>query len=111
MLQFNGFEQILMAVIRSTHHYDDRDSQGRIKMSDAKRFNEAMSAIFGKHYEAQFLETSSLSAEELIAIHCLVKKGKAFRTAVRMVVEDRLPPKGKSKIDRLVWDKALNVFL
>jgi hypothetical protein len=108
MTPFNGFEEILMAVIRGTSHADDIDNYGRQRKTDEQRFDEAMIAIFGSQYEPRFKDTADVSTKNLLQIEHLVKSGHKFRAAVREVMRDKLPESDGSKADRLKQDAVLD---
>lgn len=91
MIPFNGFEEILMHVIKETVHDYDMDRDGKPIKSKEERFDDAMSAIFGKQYERRFIQTSDFFASELIAIKELQKQGCQLRGTVAEIAKYRLP--------------------
>ncbi|HCK32814.1 MAG: hypothetical protein CMH32_06370 [Micavibrio sp.] len=92
MIGFNGFEEILMAVIKGTVHSvnQDRLTNATDTITDGERFNNAMKAILGDNYEPHYMRTADLSEQELISIKKLNNDGKSLRSSVKEVVATKL---------------------
>jgi hypothetical protein len=80
MITFDGFEHILMAVIRRTAHENKH-------LTDEQRFDSAMSAIFGEQYEKWHEDPpAGFNIGEVIAVQNLMASPKmTWVKAVRMV--------------------------
>jgi len=99
MLNYDGFEHILMAVIRSTKNENEH-------LTDEQRFDNAMHAIFGKYYEKwHFKITSEFTVDEVLSIHNLRAGGLELKEAVRRVKGFAERPKNKA--ERADFDAAL----
>jgi hypothetical protein len=109
MVPFNGFEQILMAVIKETHHFDDRntDPDIKIRQSDEQRFDNAMHAIFGDYYVPRFKDAADFTSSELMQIRKLIEDGKKFRASIRKVMQPHLPSIDGSKADKSKYNEGL----
>jgi len=109
MVPFNGFEQILMAVIKETQHYDDRhtDPDIKIKKSNEERFDNAMHAIFGDYYDPRFKDSADFTFTELMQVRKLTEAGENFRASVRKVMEPHLPAIDSSKADKSKYNEEL----
>lgn len=84
MPMFNGFEHILMAVIKESAHSDDR-------VSDEERYDNAMKAMFGDFYEPTYTKTPTMiSHAEIKCILYLQKSGLSLQAAIKKVVSTRM---------------------
>ncbi|MCB9978568.1 MAG: hypothetical protein H6862_03040 [Rhodospirillales bacterium] len=78
-MMFNGFEQILMYVIRNSGHSDET-------LSDEKRFDNAMKALFGDYYTDRHIDPpSDYSYDEMLEIQRRKKNGMPLLKAIRLV--------------------------
>jgi hypothetical protein len=80
---FNGLEQILMAVIKATSHSNDL-------ISDERRFDNAMRALFGEFYSLTYRKNpAQVSQREINTIVGLRNSGLSLQSAIRQVVSKR----------------------
>lgn len=73
MISFDGFEHVLMSVIRQTAHED-------VHLTDEQRFDAAMLSIFGKQYKKWHEDTpADFNIGEVIAVQNLIAFSKLSR--------------------------------
>lgn len=86
MKEFNGFEEILMAVIKNTAH-----AKGH---SDEKRFDEAMKALFGKNYKVYAPQLNAgISDADIRKILKKEAGGESLEGAIKQVLKDQITSK------------------
>ena len=82
---FNGFEQILMAVIEQTAHTDEN-------LTDEQRFDNALIALFGKRDQEKIYKKmpAEISLSEMLKIVRLCEEGMQKKDAMRNILMPRL---------------------
>lgn len=102
MLSYDGFENILMAVIRSTANENEH-------LTDEERFDNAMYAIFGDYYEKWHNKTpSEFTVGEVLSVQNLRAEGIKVKEAVRRVKGFGERP--ESKVERAEFDAELETL-
>jgi hypothetical protein len=102
MLSYDGFENILMAVIRSTANENEH-------LTDEERFDNAMYAIFGHYYEKWHDDApSEFTIGEVLSIHNLRAEGLTWAEAVRRVKGFGERP--ENKVERAEFDAELETL-